>query len=324
MREQAGRIVADVAVVAEDHVGALAGGDRVGVHAAEDEVFAVARRDRIGPADLHIGRADEDPLAVGAEGGKAVVAEHDVRTGAGGDGVTAEAAEDDVVAVAHHDRVVAAAVRVQRGHAHETPAREARLAEVAEDKIRTLAGGDLVPARAAEDDVVAVATADDVACAAALIGGVDLADEAVLEGHDPHVAEHDVGARTRGDVVRAGGADDDVVAVAGLDHVAGAVIRIGRGERHAHAPLEQRSAVVAEDHVVAAERGDRVRARAADDDVVATARLDHVVVPKGRVEALGALQAALSVEGEATVIAQHDVGIGIVPAGIDRVGAQTT
>ncbi|GJD85851.1 hypothetical protein HPGCJGGD_3745 [Methylobacterium haplocladii] len=200
---------------------------------------------------------------------------------------------------------------------------EARLAEVADDQVGARAGGDLVAPGAAEDDVVAVAALDDVARTPALLGRVDLADEAVLEADDAHVAEQDVGARAGGDVVGAHAADDDVVAVATLDDVARAVIRIGRGELDTRAGLEERVAVVAEDHVVAAEGGDRVGPGAADDDVVAAAGIDRVVVAEGRVEALGPLDEAEGIEGDAAVIAEHDVRLGVVLAGIDAVGTET-
>jgi hypothetical protein len=170
-------------------------------------------------------------------------------------------------------------------------------AAVAEDDARRRAAGDLVRARAADHDRLAVAEADRVVAAVARrrrgdrrdrarVGGLPL-DVTVVTDHQARAGA--LGDRLVGqelaenDRVAAGAAEHDVVAVAGFDDVdaADAVLRrADRAERDrqrvvaVHRLVLRRGddlAAVTDDHVIAGAAADVVAVAAADDDGVALA-----------------------------------------------------
>src|SRR5262249_13753256 len=103
----------DVAVVAKDNVVVpLSGVGGIAARAAADEGGVGARRDDVGAADGHVGRADialhavdVGQVAVGAVVDEAEVAEDDVAAVAGVDRVAGIAAEDAVRRLAAEDLV---------------------------------------------------------------------------------------------------------------------------------------------------------------------------------------------------------------------------
>ena len=239
-----------------------------------------------------------------------MVADDDVAAAQSRDGVGARAADDEVVAAADPDLVIVAEADIEAlGPLHAALPVEGDLAAVAEHHVGIrvgLARVDRVGAETAEHHVGARAGRDDVARAAVALAHHPRPD-AQFEGHEAVVAQHDVGARAGRDGVAARAAEHDVVAVAGVDPVVAGAARIGRHEDHPHPGLELGVAAIADDRIVAAERGHDVAAGPGDDHVVTGSDLDRVVAAEAEIEALGPLDAPAGLEGGATVVAEHDV-----------------
>ena len=314
-----------VAVVADDDVAAAQRRDDVGPGATDDEVVTAADLDLVVAAEAGIEALGTDHATGRVEGDVAVIAEHDVgvRVGlAGIDRVAAEAAEHEIRAGSGGDRVASAADPVADDLQTDSACKADR-AVVAQHDVGARAGRDGVGARATQHDVVAVADRDPVVAGARRIGRDEDHAHTGLELGVAAIADHRVVAAQRDYDVAAGPGDDHVVAGPNIDRVVAAEAEVeALGPLDATAGLEGGATVVTEHDVVAAERGDPVGTGAADDDVVAAADIDAVVVPEAEIQALGALHAALAVEGDVAVVAEDDVGIGIVLSSIDRVGTQ--
>src|SRR6185503_2085946 len=205
----------------------------------------------------------------------AVVAEDDVvRAAARADDVREQAAEDHVGAGVARNEVGAGRLVVGAGGrdlGHPLLRIAPDLAVVADDHRAAGAGHDLVRAGAADDGgarVDAVAALDLVRGALAREGG---ADDAEGEQHLAVVADDDVAAAARLDVVAAGAAEDHVGARAAADLVLRAVGRVAAFDRGYHdlaaeAQGAEHRAAVAQDHVAPGAADDLVLARAADQD----------------------------------------------------------
>ncbi|GJD85850.1 hypothetical protein HPGCJGGD_3744 [Methylobacterium haplocladii] len=294
-----------LAAVAEDDVVARADLDDVRARTAEDDGVAARRRDRVVAADLGSHRGDRRDQAV-LEGGRAAVAEHDLRALAQRDRVGAGTAQRRHVAVVRGDRVVAADARIDALDRDETAGREQRPAVVAEDDVVARAHRDPVRAGTAEDRGVAVLGRDRVAAAGISRDRGHGGDLAVLEGRGAAVAEHDLRTRAERDRIRTGTADDGDVAVGRRDGVAAADARIDALDRDETAGREQRHAAVAEDDVVARADLDDVRAEAAENGGVAILGRDRVVAAgPGRDRGHGGDHAVR--EGCRSTVAEHDL-----------------
>ena len=219
--------------------------DQVGATAAKHDIRTVRGEDGVVAAVLGVGGGDAQQRAAAVhvvEDGFAVVADDHVGAGVCAntvaslaihvDVVDADSAEHDVVAVADQDIVVAASP----GHGgpdlgQHTFAVEDGLAVVADHDVAVVAHAsvDHVRAAAGQDHVRAVDGRNDVAVAVLGVGGGSLPQH-VLAIHrvEPRVAivTHDDAIAGRGgDGVAPGATENNVVAVAHLDHV----IAAGRG-----------------------------------------------------------------------------------------------
>ena len=311
------------AVVAQHDVRAVPRDDGVGARAAEDQVGARAGLDLVVAAQRRVERLGEPDAAEGVEGDVAVVAEDDVvvRIGlARIDEVAAEAADDEVGARARGDHVAAAAASPLAEGLQPDAVQDVDGAVVAEDNVGTDAGGNGVVARAAENDVVAVARADRVVARHALVLGGGAHEDALREGREAVVAEDHVAPSARGDVVGADAAEHHVVALARHDPVAAAEGRVRGLDRDQDAVREHGAAVVAEDHVRAGAGADLVRADAADDDAAAVAEGDEVAQARRGGGGRSLEDATLRVEGRLAVVAEHRAA---AVAGGDGVAART-
>ena len=97
-----------IAAVADHRVVAAERGHDVAAGPGDDHVVASSDIDRVVAAEAEVEALGPLDATAGLEGGATVVAEHEIRACARGDGVVARAAEHDVVAVAGFDPVVAA------------------------------------------------------------------------------------------------------------------------------------------------------------------------------------------------------------------------
>ncbi len=303
---------ADLAVVAEDDVHAVAGvdrvaaeatrvgdggpdeaeavageGDQLSVLAADHDVVAVTGGDCVVAAGVRLQAPDtvdrgwvrvvagERPTALyGSPVDQAGVADHDVVPVTGTDRVRADAAQDDVGLRAGGDRVAAADERLDRRDETE---RDRLVAKA----VRVGAGSrDL--AVVAEDEVAAFTGIDDVAPDP---GGV---------GRNVRRPRARRRASRLGNDLAVFPADHHIRARPGRDHVGAAGVRVERPDAvdRRRIAVDRRvvdEAVVAE-HDVAARRGrhrlvavgrDGVGVDAADDDVVAEAG-GHLIVATDR------------------------------------------
>ena len=324
--------VIDVTEVADDDVLAVGqrrgladvGGDDVIANAAEDDVAAGAGADDVVAAHRRgdgFDATEPDRMVVqrcghrrhtcraGRCGDATVVAEDDV-VGAltRVDGVVAGAADDDVAAAQRGDGVVAAA-QIGRGALDQVDVGGVRIG-ARRAHWRTFQAHVVNPAVVAEDQVVATAQAQDVACKAAddhivAAAGGDGIDTAVVEHaalDQPKSHRHAAELRRVGDrsCDATAVADDQVLAVAGVDRVTetptdddvvaavggdgvGATVGGGRGALDqvnvatvAVGHREVDHAVVTEDDVVIGPGVDGVATTAAQDAVVARAAQEVV------------------------------------------------
>ena len=321
------RVERDGAVVAQQHVAAIAGPDTVVARAADHDMVAIAQRDAVvtGHAGQRCHPRDGQHLqAVGAARDAAIVAQDQHRAVARADDIVADAADHQFAAVAGHDGVVAAAGRLRAaagegdGHAGRI---EADAAVVAEDDVVAIGGTDGVAADAAEHDRRRAAGSDGVGAAdgrrAVLRGDAGQVLRQRVELQRAVVADDDVAAAGHRDAVGAVAADDDVIA----RHVGDAVVAAGRvrGTGHPH------HAGVAQ-QVVGAGQLDDV-AMVADQDVVAGAAVEHVVADRQRVRHAGHVARRGRVHhrhqvraGHGEALRQVDIDPGVA---VHMVGART-
>ena len=268
-------VVADHAIVAQDHMLAPAGADGIGAEAAHQRLAAVAGgNDVVAAGTIHVA-GQQRQHASGAPVDDGAVADDQVGAGTGADGVAAQAADDDIVAVTRRDDVGAAA----GAGAADSFARRCDTIEV--DKLRLVA----------DDQVIACAGAEGVAAAPAdqgLVASCRPQDVVAIGAAGAGEALNDVGgvALDAGVVAHqhivAGAAVEQVDAVAPDQHIIGAIARQAVVARAAVNLEEARHAAADVDAVVAAAGQhardfDHARGRAAGGDhdgVVARAAAD--------------------------------------------------
>ena len=346
----------ELAVVAEHDVVSGAGVDPVPRSPADYYVVPAAGGDGVAAADAG-GQADDrvdvGRVAVGrhvVDG--TVVSECDVVPAAQVDAVGVGAAQHEVVAPADCYEVRPAVVEGSgleppQGHglAGELAGgtrRRGDLPAVADHQVPTVARVDRVAEAAADDDVVAGTTGDDIRPAAE--GGRGTRDEVHVCGvavgvvdDDPVVTQHDVvvGGRDRPwsadrDCVAFGPAHHDVAAGPGGDrvgtsHAVGGRLDAADGDRQAAEPgaVGRRGddpSVVAEDDVAAAAGVDPVAARPADYYVVPAAGGDRVAAADAGGQAQDRVDVGRVAVGRHGVhqaaVAEDDVVPG---AGVDQV-----
>ena len=293
-REPAGRIEFGATVIPHDHVARdVAGGNRTRVNpvrtaATEDHVGTDAGIDVVIAAVGRVAGFNHAQDGGGIKVRKTVVANDHVRAGTGGDAIVRAAAEHDVVTVRCVDRINTRVPGARGVDFDQDVGRdiETRGAVVADDDVVAAARGNRVIAHAAKRHVVAAADEDDVAAADGGIGGEDAREEACGIELGAAVVAHDDVARDVAQRLGAGNhivapaaGDHDIGALAGENAVVAAVVRgVGFDDAQDTGSIEGRAAVVADDDIIATERDDEVVEAAAKNDVVALARIDHVVV----------------------------------------------
>ena len=311
--------VTQFAAVAQDRVAAQAGGDAVGAGATHHGVAAVAHLDVVVAAQQGLARAlageHVAEHAAGVPADLAVVAQHQVVTGAGGDEVGTDAGNHRVDTLAQAQGVGAAGGRhdigalQQRQHTRCVVERTV----VAQHGIGAAAGADHVGTEAADDDLVAVAGADAVLAPQRRQAAADLHVQGAgrVQLHPTVVAEDRVLAGAGDDGVASGAAQHGVVAIAERDLVGAAG---GGGVVGAAIAGGQARCVVVELRVVA---GHSVRA-SAGRDAVGTGAGDHGLAPGAERDAVVATEfglgrphhcqdAACGVRQHLAVVAQHDI-----------------
>ena len=363
----------DRAVVAQDHIAAIGRRDGVGAKPADDQIIARPADHRIVPrlrprhgGQKHAVRKDLDRTVVakdivsGVRQGHVIVAaahdgieepgpgQHRVVPVARVRGIGAELGQTGDLGA--DLGVVLEVLRGRPGPRRDVAARCQQRSGI-ERENPVIAQQDQ-PARARRDMVVARATDHDVgdvsARAVAHDDGVvaivrrhDPGDRGVRHVDDPEVAQHDIAAQPRGDVIVALAPDDQVVAVAGRHGIRTARRRalrfgIGHGFRY---PRPAQEAEVAQHRVRSLKVDDGLgpdRRAARDQDVVARIpaqrigsgisrsvelrvdRLDEQVrghgkpgkIPDDRVVAVAARQ------GVVAATAQKQIGPGAAPDGV--------
>ena len=303
--------------VALDYVVAELTEDRVVVGAACDVVIAVKRRGRGGVVMLQ-GDLEVRPLRRSSR--VRVVGTHI-------DEQLARGRRRDAVDLRARQGAEARIAEV----VERRPAVEGRA--VAEQQVAAGAAVDRVGTRAADDHVIVSAGVDGVVAANRRIGGRDGDHDAagVLKGRV--VADDEVVAGARVDHVGAVAANHQITAAKRRDGVVAAVTgldrlehadrqRMARPRIHDARRVGHQLAAVAEHHVVAGARVNRVAEASAQDDVLASARGDVVdaAVRGGRGAGEKTQPAVVRVD-DLAVVAENDV---IAGAAVDRVVGMTT
>ena len=321
----------DLALVAQNGVGVVAGGDGVGTAAAHHHVASLAGADAVVAAGggQVAGRGHHlAPLCQPGEvAQRAGIAQQQVGTAAGGDLVGTQAADGGVVAVAQLQQVVATqagqAALGQLDHAGGGPGQRA---VVAQHQVGAAASGQRVAATTGDGGIAAIAQAEGVVAGGGVgrVGAGQQRQHAGGVGGAAVVAQHHVIATAGGDGVAAGACQHGVFAAAQCQHVGAAQGQVGGLQLRQHAragPVDL--AVVAQHQVGPCAAADGVGTRPGQHGVGAVAGLDAVSAAAGvaiqHQAALELLQCgrAAEVSGLAAV-AQQQV---VAAAGGDGVGA---
>ena len=254
--------------------------------------------------------------ANGAPHQRAVVAQHQIVSGAGADGVAAATGNDDIAAIAQGQRVIAGrgVGLVVAAQPRQDPAGVFGAAVVTDHQIGAGTGADGIAAAAGDHDVVAAAHRQLVVAAQCQVGGLQQRQHARAGPVDlAVVAQHQVGARATDHRVATGTGQHDVGAVAGRDAV-GAAAGVAHEQQAALELLQRRSAVevagfaaVAQQQVVAAAGRDRVGPGTTHHQVVAVTDLDVVVAAEfGQGRGEGGKE-TVAVPEDLAVVTQHHV-----------------
>ena len=239
-------------------------------------------------------------------GDRAVIAEHHIIAGTGGDAIRADAADEDCFAGARDDHIVAAEGWVGGlCQAEETGGIEEG-AVVTDGHIGPGPHGDAVCADPADDDLIAGAKHDHIIAARCRRIRCGTGQNAGIPGNRAVVSQHDVIARTGRDAVRPGAADDGAVADPEGETIRTAETGVGCfGEAQQSRSEDEAAGVADEDRGTRACR-ERVSADPRDDDLVAGAKRNRVIAARRR-GIRGHARQNTGGPGNRAVVSQHDV-----------------
>ncbi len=292
-------------VVAEDEIVAGARMDRIATRAADDEVVVRAGKNEVRAT---VGKGNRLGQGQGATdpNDMRMIAEDHVVAVAGIDPIRASATGHEIVSRTGRDNVVTTKLRRARDQRGKSAVNKGDGGMVTHDHIVAFANGDGVTSGAAHDHVVACTGSNHISAACLWTQDFNLHQHMARHREQRVVAHDDVVAFAAVDHVVAIAAEDEVVAFSAVEHIAGATGVGIRGKGLNDPGAQDHDAFVANDDIIVQATPNRVRALAAQDDVLASFTMKFVIARVRGDEAFNGNQFAAD-EQHFTAVTENDV-----------------